>query len=293
LSSVLITAYRKGVIVMAKGFALTIGLNAVDPGHYSGWSGVLNACEADAQDMAAIAKSRKFKFKTLLTHDATRANLVLEMTKAAKILKRGDIFLLSYSGHGGQVSDLTGDEPDDMDETWCLFDGELIDDELYLHLGKFGAGVRVLVFSDSCHSGTVTRMAYYRGTTMSRALDTGGQEVTYRYMPPDVALRTYRDNKQFYVNLQRAVRAKDARQKVRASVLLISGCQDNQYSADGVFNGLFTSQLLKVWNHGRFRRSYRDFHAAIVRRMPPDQTPNYFWAGPYDKRFEAQRPFTV
>jgi hypothetical protein len=34
---------------------------------------------------------------------------------------------------------------------------------------------------------------------------------------------------------------------IKAPVLLISGCQDNQYSADGAFNGLFTSQLLTVW----------------------------------------------
>jgi len=156
-----------------------------------------------------------------------------------------------------------------MDETWCLFDGQLIDDELYLHLGKFLAGVRVLVFSDSCHSGTVTRMAYYRGTTMSRAFDTGGRQVAYRYMPPDVALRTYRDNQQFYTNLQNQSGIKDAEEKVRASVLLISGCQDNQYSADGTFNGLFTSQLLQVWNQGKFKSNYKQFHAAIVQRMPP------------------------
>jgi hypothetical protein len=37
---------------MARGQALTIGLNAVDPKHYEGWSGELNACEADANDMA-------------------------------------------------------------------------------------------------------------------------------------------------------------------------------------------------------------------------------------------------
>ncbi len=44
---------------MAKGLALTIGLNAVDPRHYEGWSGKLNACEADARDMADIARSGK------------------------------------------------------------------------------------------------------------------------------------------------------------------------------------------------------------------------------------------
>ncbi len=278
---------------MAKGIALTIGLNAVDPAHYGGWSGALTACEADAQDMSAVAKSRKFKVKTLLTAEATRDKLSSEIIKAAKDLKAGDIFLLTYSGHGGQVPDLAGDEPDDMDETWCLFDSELLDDELHLLLAKFAAGVRVLVLSDSCHSGTVTRMAYYRGTLISLGFTGSGQITVYRYMPPEVALRTYRENRQYYIKLQRNVRARKASQKVRASVLLISGCQDNQYSADGTFNGLFTGQLLRVWNHGKFKGNYKDFHKAIVQRMPPDQTPNYFWSGIYNKLFEAQKPFTV
>ena len=76
---------------------------------------------------------------------------------AARKLKAGDLFFLSYSGHGGQVPDVSGDEPDKQDETWCLHDGQLIDDELYLELSRFQKGVRILVLSDSCHSGTVTR----------------------------------------------------------------------------------------------------------------------------------------
>ena len=68
---------------MAKGLALTIGLNSVDPKHYGGWSGDLNACEADAEDMAAIAKSRKFTVKSLMTKAATRAQVTSEITKAA------------------------------------------------------------------------------------------------------------------------------------------------------------------------------------------------------------------
>jgi metacaspase-1 len=36
-------------------------------------------------------------------------------------------------------------------------------------------------------------------------------------------------------------------------VILISGCQENQLSADGESNGLFTSQLLHTWNDGLFK----------------------------------------
>src|SRR5205814_796479 len=111
--------------------SLHIGLNAVDRGHYGGWSGELAACEFDAQDMAAIAKSQGMASTLLLTRKGTRANTLAAIRAAAKRLKKGDLFFLSYSGHGGQVPDTNGDEADGQDETWCLYDGQLIDDELY------------------------------------------------------------------------------------------------------------------------------------------------------------------
>lgn len=85
----------------------------------------------------------------------------------------------------------------------------------------------------------------------------------------------------------------DIQEAVKASVLLISGCQDNQLSQDGDFNGLFTAYLLRTWNDGKFKKGYKAFHKAIVNNMPPDQTPNYFWTDVRDKAFEKQRPFTI
>jgi metacaspase-1 len=277
---------------MAKALALNIGLNAVDPRHYRGWNGALRACEADALDMASIATSKRFTVKKLLTKMATRTAVSREIKRAATLLKSGDIFLLSYSGHGGQVPDLNGDEPDAQDETWCLYDGQLVDDELFALLGGFAAGVRVLVFSDSCHSGTVVKQAYYRG--MEGATETlDAEPVLYRAMPPGVALRTYRDHQKFYDKILKNRKLKDAMKSVSASVMLFSGCQDNQLSADGIFNGRFTGQMLRVWNNGRFKGDYRGFHREIARRMPPDQTPNYFQVGAANPKFEGQAPFAV
>jgi len=42
---------------MTTGISLHIGLNYVDPNHYSGWDGKLNAAEYDAKDMFFITKS--------------------------------------------------------------------------------------------------------------------------------------------------------------------------------------------------------------------------------------------
>ena len=101
--------------------------------------------------------SGSMKSTLLLTKKGTRAHALAAMRQAAKRLVSGDLFFLTYSGHGGQVPDVTGEEADKQDETWCLYDGQLIDDELYFELSRFAAGVRILVLSDSCHSGTVTR----------------------------------------------------------------------------------------------------------------------------------------
>jgi hypothetical protein len=97
-----------------------------------------------------------------------------------------------------------------MDETWCLFDGELLDDELHELWARFTRGVRVLVLSDSCHSGTVTRMAYdelaTRGIVARPVSGSGGTDLPkFRAMPDEVALRTYRKNRDFYRKIANAI----------------------------------------------------------------------------------------
>jgi hypothetical protein len=282
---------------MAKGMSLHIGLNEVDPKHYAGWSGPLQACEADAEDMRDLAKEQGFAGTTvLMTPQATRQAVIDGIVDAAKALAPGDMFFLTYSGHGGQVPDANGDDPDGEDETWCLYDGQLLDDELYVLWSRFREGVRILVLSDSCHSGSVTRLALAQAANRAMAdLDVLAQygitEIRGRYMPPAQALRTYRRNRAFYDALGKDIPAEPPIPK--ASVRLISGCQDSQTSLDGTFNGLFTGVLLKVWKSGGFEGNYRKFHSEIVKRMPPQQTPNHFMVGTPLPSFDVERPFTV
>lgn len=284
-----------------RGVSLNIGLNSVDPSHYAGWSGPLTACEADAEDMALIAKSQGFQTKQLLTKQATRKNVLNAMHEAAKTLKKGDTFLLSYSGHGGQLPDTNHDEDDALDETWCLYDGELIDDEIYVAMNRFADGVRVAMFSDSCHSGTVSRTAYgaLRSSgslsLLADSMETASLEQPpgFKDLPAGIALRTYRDNKAMYDAIMAKLPKEDPVPNLKATVLLISGCQDNQLSSDGAFNGLFTSNLLRVWNSGKFRGDYPTFHKRIVRRMPPLQSPNYSVVGCTNPEFEHSTPFHI
>ena len=299
------TTTAAAAAAQARGVSLHIGLNGVSADAYAGWDGPLAACEFDATDMAAIAKSKGIKPTVLLTKKATRASVLAGMRGAAKALKAGDLFFMSYSGHGGQVPDVSGHEDDGQDETWCLYDGQLIDDELYFELSKFAAGVRVLVLSDSCHSGTITRAPLVPVTIP-------GQRP--KLMPASVAMRTYREHQAFYDKLQldvakaagkAAVDPDTALATVAASarltaivkdfkpaVVLISGCQDNQTSMDGDHNGAFTEQLLRVWSQGAFAGNYGSFHARIKAALPPTQSPNLFTLGQAGT-FLAQTPFTL
>ena len=81
--------------------------------------------------------------------------------------------------------------------------------------------------------------------------------------------------------------------KVKATVLLISGCQDNQVAADGATNGLFTGTLKKVWRNGKFKGNYRHFRDSIVAKMPISQVPAYFVHGAVNREFENEHPFSI
>ena len=113
-----------------------------------------------------------------------------------------------------------------------------------------------------------------------------------RLIPLDIQAKTYDQNKGLYDGIQRA-NSRGENVNVGASVILISGCQDNQSSMDGTRNGLFTEALLKVWDKGAFKGGYKRFWREISRTMPASQSPNLFPVGVANRPFERQRPFTV
>ena len=276
---------------MNKGLALHIGVNRCDPEHYNNWEGRLSCCEGDAEALAALTKAQGFAVRTLKTLDATRTTVISAIEKAAKQLKDGDLFVVSFSGHGGQLPDRGGDEVDNIDETWCLYDGHLLDDELANLWAKFQEGARILVLSDSCHSGSVIRGEAGSNRPSVEHLDA-------RFMPMNIAMDVYAKNSAFYDKVQREAHAQNP--DIQASVLLISGCKDEQYSYEGWGHGLFTSALLDTWSTGTFDGNYEHFHQQIASRLPkpipeeniPGQEPQKMYLGREEPEFYAQRPFS-
>jgi hypothetical protein len=153
--------------------------------------------------------------------------------------------------------------------------------------GEFAPGVRIVMLSDSCHSGSLNREAFLARRPQSCS------PAAVRAMPRDVALRVYQKNQAFYDPILASRSLKASFSEVGASILLISGCQNNQLSRDGTFNGLFTGTLKSVWNGGAYHGSYKDFHKAICAQMPPDQSPRMSMVGVDDPAFVGLAPFTI
>jgi hypothetical protein len=275
----------------AKGYSLHIGLNSVDPKHYDGWDGPLVACEFDARDMESLAAAAGYDATTLLTRAATRNAVIHEIRELARMAQPGDICLISYSGHGGQIPDITGDEQDSNDETWCLFDGQLLDDELELLWHGFQPGVRILVVSDSCHSETVTRVV-----VLSMEAAPVQARLRPRTPPPGLLRRVYQLHREEYDAIQLQAKidlvSRDPR-SLGCTVRTLSGCLDSELSYDGDQNGEFTAALLATWDFGRFKGDYSRFHRETATRVRTPQTPQHNVIGKPNPVFDAQQPFQI
>ncbi|MCB0628073.1 MAG: caspase family protein [Lewinella sp.] len=285
---------------MATGISLHIGINHLDTNHYwlnevERWDGRLKGCENDAEAMEKLAKAQGFTTTILRSEAATRENVTRHILAAKDALSAGDIFFLTFSGHGGQVDDFSGDEeendPHPMDETLCLFDGQLLDDELFQLWEQFGAGVRILFLSDSCHSGTI-----------SKGIDEfffGSEEAgVSRLMPRASTSATYTKNLAFYLGLQSPEnRTRDA--DIRAHILQLSGCRDGELSLEDqnaeLPHGFFSRGILTNWNPEK-TTDYTKLFESLEPLMPERQHPSIVHFGGSEAgrlAFLNSKPFMI
>lgn len=142
---------------------IAVGLDRVSPKYYLGWEGVLDSCVRDAKIYRDLVPDGPTVSKVALFNEqATRESVVAAIRQAAGTARAGDLVVIGYSGHGQQVEDYNGDEAsnaagDKYDEAWCLYNGLLVDDELYHLWSEFQEGVEILVIADMCHAGTTTK----------------------------------------------------------------------------------------------------------------------------------------
>ncbi|MCK5919112.1 MAG: caspase family protein [Cocleimonas sp.] len=276
---------------MTKGISLHIGLNHIDPAYY-GDESRLSGCENDANDYVKIATSTGFKVTKLLNEEATCQRVLQFIKQAAATLTDDDIFFISYSGHGSYLPDTSGDEADRQDETWCLYDRMLIDDELKSAWTGFKSGVRILIISDSCHSGTVDRPLLEDQSQ--------GNPPASRSLPIKALQQALKKDNTFYTSLK----TKGGGTRISASIVLLAGCQDNEESLDIGINGAFTATLKRVWGRGNFNGNYEQFLTQIKSSLgstvnaqgysyDDSQHPNLELSGNVSASFSKKRPFSI
>jgi hypothetical protein len=101
-----------------------------------------------------VASGQGFCSSTLLLGaEATQARVRSQLRAAAAESRAGDLFLITFSGHGGRKPCAGGASRSGLRGVWSLFDGSLDDVEMHEDLAAFQPGVRILVISDSCNGG--------------------------------------------------------------------------------------------------------------------------------------------
>lgn len=217
-----------GRIGFAKGRALCIGINT-----YPGTNANLNGCVNDANAWARILGGNySYEVSKRLEADATREGILDGLKSIVGQSQPKDRVIITFSGHGTFVPDDSGDEADKADEAWCPYDvtsqGAIKDDEIAAIFRTAPKGVRIVMISDSCHSGTMARAAIRAALP-----DEPGGNNRVRFLPPML----------WYPDPYRTARASQVHTPPpvhidsQSPALLLAGCQDSESSYDAWFNG--------------------------------------------------------
>ncbi|MBN1558626.1 caspase family protein [candidate division KSB1 bacterium] len=223
--------------------ALCVGIN-----DYAGFNNDLRGCVNDANDWAALLEYAGYQIDKVLDSQATKSAILGRLDNLITSAASGDEIVFTFSGHGTSVVDRSGDEKDGYDEALVAYDGVIVDDELRVIIQKAQPGVHIVVISDSCFSGTVTR-ALMSNIAKPRFLKTED-------IPPTAVLK-----KKFL-------------QDEDMVEVLISGCTDSEYSYDALindrWNGAMTAYATSVMRKGQ---TYNQFYEKLRELLPSDDYP--------------------
>ncbi len=243
--------------------ALCVGINKFR--HYP--QAELRGCVNDVKDMTSVLK-RFLGFtdndiKQLTDGRATKVRIMRNLKRMVEGAKKGkySYLLFSFSSHGTQVPDRSGDEPDRADEAFCptdlaaagaVWDPKHIitDDELHDLFVQLPQHVLLEVYLDTCHSGTGLR-------SIDMLLDRRP-----RYLPPP-SLEAFKE-----IDGRRSRGLHDSLlSKGLTHHILWAGCRADQTSADakigGSWHGAFTYYWCKEMRATRNRVSRKKLLAKV------------------------------
>lgn len=245
-----------------KKFALLVGIN------YFNTPYELGGCINDVNAMKDfLINNQKFTTNNIIVlsdnqilqqKKPTRENIIRLLTIGINQMKSGDYFYFHYSGHGSQVRDQNNDESDKLDETIVPADfqksGMITDDLLRSVVNNVPQGAKFVAVIDACHSATSFDLRYLYDPVTRRNLIrknkarvfSGGRLVTY--------------DKNLNVN--------NNIKETNGNIIVLSGCKDDQTSADVTINGkrggALTLGLINVLQSKNNNCVYRDLPTLIL-----------------------------
>jgi len=252
-----------------KKYYIGIGLNVVDKEKYRGWDGRLYGPLTDIKNMGKYCIDKGYEVKALYNNRATVQNVLEELYLYTQKLVAGDTLIIHYSGHGSQILDLDDkSEKDGKSETWCCYDGELIDNWLSNIFNLFKPGVKIVHLSDSCHSGSM-----YRNAISAKDADLLNEMKNRGYLMKFKEGLDYTEAKISKIPKEVLLRSNEE-MNFKCSYIGVGGCQDHQTSLDlGHEGGLFTLKLLKVLTENN-NYTPKDIHEQLCMNMPKEQQPS-------------------
>ncbi len=285
---------------MFKGYSLHIGLNNVDAKNYPGVP-ALAAAVNDAVFWASFAEEQGYKGRSLHNEAATAEAVLDVLAGYASNMQSGDILLLTYAGHGSQLQNEKEDgfDHERNDQTWCLYNRELLDDELFDAFRAFAEGTRIVVVSDSCHSGTMVR-ALPDGLDFSSLLEEGlsrsmaARGMRSRKLPLEVEQAVAaRFGHSVYAPLQKKYKKTAQADNMKAAVKLLAACQDDQTTYDGEKNGVFTEAFMELFKKPAFKTATAETFIDEIREQYYFPRPNFFQYGAIIPSFDRSFPFAI
>ena len=283
---------------MSTGYSLHIGLNELDKNHYPGVV-QLKAAVNDAVFWRSFADEGGYQSDALHDGEATAEAVLSKLTAYSSTMQAGDILLLTYAGHGGEIMNdkPAGFDDERYDQTWCLYNRQLLDDELYEAFENFPQGTRIVVVSDSCHSGTVVKaMDIDLSSLLAKGITNAARSRGFssRMLPPEVEnVISFKFQKTVYDPIQEKYKTKKQGSGVKASVKLLAACQDDEETLDGRNNGIFTEAFINIFKDAASRQSTAEQLISTVSTKYFFPKPNFFQYGAIIPSFDNNFPFQI
>lgn len=177
----------------------------------------MNGCINDVKNVGRFL-NKTYNIKSVIYSDdkdifeTTKYGMTMKLYELAVDSYRNnlDYIYIHYSGHGSNIRDENKDEPDGYDEVLVPSDyrisGGISDDDIHKIFNCFNPKTKILCVFDCCYSGSIADLKY-------RWLDT-----------KQVSLENIACN-------------------IEAKIISLSGCRDDQTSADALINGNYAGAL--------------------------------------------------